>query len=318
MDKFHTITLQALALIGVNYDFYHGRKKIVVKFLFGLNIMILCTAMTQELTFVLDDRNTILDRLVGLPVIFCVSVSYPKYGSVIYYKNLIKSIMLRLDEIYERMENEEKFRFEVLSYQHRKLAVIFAMGYMIALWNFNLLPILEMILTYQLTGESVKLRPFMFNYPFDANKYYVLTYIHECICGQFSTLKIVFPDVLYMMILSMILAHFKHLSDNFKNLINQAASDKKWTKKNQETLKYLIGVHESLNEFCITLNRIYGFPLLVHFIVVCFMICFSGLLIVTQDDLILLSKFILFLVVVLVQSYFLCWFGNKIDNEVRK
>jgi odorant receptor len=318
MDGFYQIALRCMAGIGLNFGHYKDwSTQTWIKVIMYINLLVVASTLLQEFVFLVDSRNLTVQRLCVVPCILNVGEAAFKYINGIYHGKEIKRVMNSLDEIYDKMNREEKSRFKVFSFKLRRIAIFFGSTNMIVIWLFNLLPIILMLNNYFSSGIWVFLYPFFFWWPFKSTDYFISTYLYQVYCGQIATFQMLILDVLYMMIVSQIVTHYRHLGESFNNFITSASESKENMQEYNKKFRYLVEIQIKLNSNCDSINKIYGLPHLVHVCFATLIICFTGLLAVTQSELSVLIQFGSVLVISLIHTFFLCWFGDKIEEEVK-
>jgi hypothetical protein len=317
MENFYKIVLKMMAGIGLNLGHFDQRyMKIGLRFLMYFNIIVSSLTLFQEAIFLGDERNPIVPRLCVIPCILNVGEAFVKYLNGLYHAEKIKIVMDSLEKIYNQMENEEKTRFKARSFRLRKIAVFFGSTNMIVVWIFNLFPIIMMLKIYFTNGIWVQIYPFPFWWPFNNLDYFISTYLYQVYVGQMCTIQMLIVDVLYMMILAQVATHYKHLGINFNNFIDNVSEMKKIDEKSMEKFKTLVEVQVELNKNCNIINGVYGGAFLLHVMFSSLIICFTGFLLVTQSDPFVLIQFCSVLIISVIHTFFLCWFGNEIEEEV--
>lgn len=318
MDGYYTIALRCMAGIGLNFGHFKGlRTQKLIKVLLKVNLLVTLISVLQQVIFLVDDKNLSMQRLCVVPCILNVGEAATKYINGIYYGVQIKAVMDSLGEIYDKMNAAEKLRFKVSSFKLRRIALFFGYANLSVIWIFNLLPIIMMLKIFLSANVWVKIYPFFVWWPFESTNYFISTYLYQIYSGQMATFQMLTLDVLYMMILSQIVTHYRHLSDNFNKFIEKASESKSITQQDKEEFKYFVEVQLKLNSHCDEMNRIYGLPLLVHVFFATLIICFTGLLVVTQTEVLVLIQFFSVLTISLIHTFVLCWFGDKIEEAVR-
>lgn len=311
MDNYYKTTLRTLAGLGINLG--HFKNKFI-KIIMLINLVVSFLTLLQECLFLIDEKQLMIQRTCVVPCILNVFEAAFKYCNGIYHDDKIKKVMDSLDEVYEKMEEDEKARFKTASFKLRRLAVFFGSTNMIVVWIFNLFPIIMMLKIYIQMGVVVYLYPFFFWWPFNSTDYFISTYLYQVYCGQMATLQILIFDVLYMMILCQIIVHYRHLSASFNKLIDDLARSP--SKESKARFNYLVEVQLKLNADVDLMNRIYGAPLLLHVLLASLIICFTGLLMVTESEVLVLIQFCSVGIISLIHTYVLCWFGDQIEKEV--
>lgn len=313
MDNYYTTTLKLMSGIGINLGFFKVRFLSVI---IVVNFSLAFACSLQEAVFFLDQSNIQTQRLSVVPCLLTTLEALFKYVTGIYFRKTLKDTILRLNTVYERMDPKEQVLFKTQAFKLRRIAVVFGSATMITIWIFSLFPIIVMLKIYITSGVFVKVYPFFFWWPFDNEKYFFSTFFYQFYLGQVAAVQTLIMDVLYMMILAQIITHFQHLSRNFIILIEEISESAISDDKVTERFKSLVEIQQELNEHCETLNTVYGPSCLIHVLLAAWNICFTGFLVVTQSDAFILIQYFCVLTLSLIHTYSLCWFGDKIEEEV--
>ena len=313
MDGYYTSTLKLMTGIGINLGFFKVRFLSVIIF---VNFSLAFACILQEAVFFMDLSNIQTQRLSVVPCLLTTIEALFKYVTGIYYRKTLKETIDQLDKVYEKMEPKEQALFKMQAFKIRRIAVVFGSATMITIWIFSFFPIIVMLKIYFSSGVFVKVYPFFFWWPFDNEKYFFSTFFYQFYLGQVAAVQTLIMDVLYMMILAQIITHFQHLSRNFTILIEEISESEISDVKVKERFKSLVEVQQELNEHCETLNIVYGPSCFLHVLLAAWNICFTGFLVVTQSDAFVLIQYFSVLTLSLIHTYSLCWFGDKIEEEV--
>lgn len=314
MDGYYTSTLKLMTGIGINLGFFKVKFLNVIIF---VNFSVAFSCVVQEIIFFADQRNLETQRLSVVPCLLTTMEALFKYVTGIHFRKTLKDTIERLDTIYGKMEAKEQEVFKVQAFKIRRIAVVFGCATMITIWIFSLFPIIVMLKIYLTSGVFVKIYPFFFWWPFDNEKYFVSTFLYQFYLGQVAAVQTLIMDVLYMMILAQIITHYTHLSRNFKTLIEEMSESKNSDDKSKERFKNLVRTQQELTEHSNTLNKVFGPSCLLHVLLASGNICFTGFLVVTQSDAFILIQYFSVLALSLIHTFSLCWFGDKIEEEVR-
>lgn len=313
MEKYYGRSLKVILALGLKIGNFKGEhfEKIML-----LNLLVSVLTIIQEIKFIADTENNLIDKFTVVPGILNCTLALAKFINAIYNRERIKAVMKTMDELFDEVSSEDQEAFYSTLLGLRRVSVIFGAGYMTISSVLCAAPLLKMLQIYFADGALVLLHPYLVWFPFDWDKYFISTYLYQCYCAIMSAAQSIIFDVLYTLIVSQIVAHFCHLKNSFK-LLNDGVSAVKWNKKKfRNRFRNLIKLQVILYQQCDEMNNIFGPTYLIHFLIMTFSLCFSGFVIITQPDTFILTTFCVFITMVLNHTFILCWFGDKIESEV--
>lgn len=308
--------------------YYEGALKIIRRWL-SLDIMkqkvhfsafiylaIFFLTGVQEILFLLDEKSPMVDKLASISSILMMFEATVKFSNGLRHHRRIKKVMDELDETYQKMEPEDQERYKALALSLRKIAHVFFSFYLVAVWCFFTFPVAIMLKIKYFSDEWVQLYPFFFWWPFKHQNFYFLIYVYEIFVGQVSEFAAVMFDMLYMMILAQIVAQYRYVRDSFTALIEGISEAKGYGTKHKERFAQLVELQSKLNKHCDDLNDIFGVVFFVRVTLTSIIICFSGFVLVTQTNPIVQFQFWNVIAITLMHTFFLCFLGNMIEEEV--
>jgi hypothetical protein len=310
-EEFYKMPFDLCSIMGLNFGKFEKNKKenLLTILKFGSLVNIFLT-IVQEFIYFTDGRNPPIDRLRLIAFLSYMIEAFTKFLSAILQEKKIKEIIISIEEIHHSMEFRQQSILDGTAKPLRDLSQWVGISYILIIQLFNILPALIMLKIFLFGEESVHLHPFPFWYPFNANDYFVPTYIYEMMCGFFAVIAISVTDVLYLMIVSKIIGIYDVLVDSVEELINQNEVE------NQEKFKEIIEMHVEVNRQCDLLNDCFGIPILVHVGLASVIMCFTGFVVLTQNNIMVIVQFASVLCVALGHTFLFCWFGNKVDEKV--
>ncbi|XP_075161169.1 odorant receptor 13a-like [Haematobia irritans] len=194
---------------------------------------------------------------------------------------------------------------------------------------YNIMPIV-VILKDKITLESPnKPLPFFMLFPFDHQKphYYFSTFLWCIYIGYITILQSCSMDMIFAQIVSFTCGQFEILHGRLARLIPMCYAE--WQRGNlnplndkKENLKYLQLIynrhldelsrdHSDLLSFCLELENLYAFPLMVNMVVSSLVISFGGFQLVSgQNSPVDFIRFLLYLASVTIQLYAVCYLGS--------
>lgn len=311
MEGYYDTLFKIIQLLGLDFKGASRLRPILLFIAAGLIVAVL-----QQVLFVFDERNPLVQKLSSIPSVLLPTEGIIKMSVSVINQKRIRKVMDELDGLYHKLTASDRLKVEAVSYRLRRAAYIFGITYFVVVWFYHVFPIIIMTKIKLSTGEWVFLFPFYFWYPFNHRDYYYLIYFYETIIGQISELSLALNDMLYIMILAQFIAQYRQLRNGFSDLIEEIRLANKYEQKHKDTFKLLVEIQSKLNELCDELNDIFKFLLLARLILTSFIICFAGFNIVTQTDPIILFQFWSLITLTLGHTLFLCWLGDMIHEEV--
>lgn len=313
MEKYYGKTLKVCWALGFDVGNLGGKH---LKKVLRINFLIVFLTLFQQFFFLVDADNDFVERLTIAPCLINAVLATIKFVNSVYYCDKIKQVMTTINKLYEGMDSKEQESLTITFAPLRKISIAFGVVYIALGSLFNFAPLLNMLHIYLTSGQLVLLHPFFAWFPIDWNEYYFSTYLYEFYFVQLAACISVIFDVLYTMILGLIISHFHLLGEFFKKLVEEMNDTKNVSVEHERRFKHLINVQLTLHRQCDELNRIYGPTFLLHVLVVSVTICFTGFVVSTQTDVFIIANNFTFMSTVLIHTFVLCWFGEKIEAEV--
>ncbi|XP_068624242.1 odorant receptor 67c-like [Battus philenor] len=180
---------------------------------------------------------------------------------------------------------------------------------------FSFMPLILIAIKYVETKELELALPFLVLYPFDSFniKYWPFVYLKQIWSESVVLSDMCASDYFYYICCTYIRIQFRFLSYEFENLIpnkhNKRDDDQSDIK--QKIIK-LIKWHQRLIRSTNTLELIYSKSTLINFISSSAIICLTGFNVTIMNDVVILSSFVTFLFLSLLQIFFLCFFGDML------
>lgn len=303
MEKFFSLPLFGLAIVGINLGHFQGWKRLIINVMLTFNPLIILILLSQ-----------IFGEVGKLPIFIDILASLPKYIAFLIYKDHIKRIMDSLNEIFDQMTKEEKSSFTKLTLSRRRIVSVLTFVHLQVIGVVFITFYALVAISYVKTGEFVKVIPKYVNWwPIDPQKYYLTAITLEIVMVFINSIRLIIQDIMYMLILILVMAEYQCLGEKFKTFINQAAETKNFDRKE---FGKLIKIHQTLNGHVKTLNDVYGVPLLSFILSIAVIMCLTGYFMVTQDLPDVKTTNISFLAKALFHTFFLCWFGDRVAKEV--
>nr|WEG72124.1 odorant-receptor-30 [Grapholita molesta] len=176
---------------------------------------------------------------------------------------------------------------------------------------FSLSPAMLMGLEYSQSGQFKLMLQFMVVYPVDPYdiKYWPFVYLHLVWSTILVVSQVAAVDCLFYICCTSICTQLRLLQYDIETIIPGNTFE---VNHFQEKFKKLILRHQEIMQAVIRLEDIYTKSTLIHFVSSSFLICLTGFNVTTTDDIPCLLMFLSFLLMSLLQVYFLCFFGDWI------
>ncbi|XP_068624014.1 putative odorant receptor 92a [Battus philenor] len=254
------------------------------------------------------------------PCITIGMMSNMKSLFLISNENLVEEMIqcLRSIEVTERRTDrvvkKERIMAKEKHFLSRVLVSLIILN--VVLTTFCINPCILMLIKYLKTDEIKLILPFTIIYPFDPYdiKYYPFVYLHQSYSVYVVTLTTCCVDYLLFTCCSYIKIHFRLIKYDLENLIpdlgNKAAriADGVFKPKFKEVVER----HQMCIRAAGLLEQIYSKSILYNFMSSSLLICLTGFNVVAIKDVSIIVPFLLFLIMNLMQIFFLCFFGDML------
>jgi hypothetical protein len=312
-EQYYQMPFDLLTIVGINFGKFANDEKInLLRLLkFGALVNIVLT-IAQELIYFADGSNPSVDKLRIVAFASYMFEAFTKFTCATFQEQKITDIINSIENIRHKMTLKQQSILDSSAQPLRDTSQWVGIAYIVCIQLFNILPAIIMLKMYLFGEESVYLHPFPFWYPFIANDYFVSTYIYEMLCGFIAVIAISVIDVVYLMMMSKVIGIFDALVFSIEEIINQNEVGE------HDKFNKIIDIHVDTNRVCNSLNRVFGFPILVHVGLASVIMCFTSFVALTQKDIMLIVQFVSVLSASVLHTFLFCWFGTKVDEKVRE
>lgn len=314
MENIYKIPIKFVLLSGVdiflmaseNSSKYVKTMEIVM----FLNLFLVLIATLQIYIFFFDSENDVKQRFSNL-TFMCVGIeSITKFIGSVWQREKIMKIISDFIDIHSSLEKDEKQSFHLQTKWLKNFSLIFGMSYVITLMLFNTTPILIMLSKIIINGQTELLSPYFFWWPFAIDgKFFFITYFYQVYTGWAVTLNSIGMDLIFYNAMCNIATLYEILNVRLENFLNRKIL-------NKNELKELVAMNLKIDKQCKSLDRILGIQVFVHILVASLIICTTGIIVMTQEDAVIISKFCSILITNLCNTFILCWFGNRVEIMV--
>lgn len=236
---------------------------------------------------------------------------------IIYLKrDVIRQIKKDLFEIFPRtLKNQQKYevclKSEIL--QTNLIMKHYSTLFMILILMFNSLPLVESFIYFYQTSIWIGNFPFhIWSYFNDKSSYvtFAITYIVQDWSGFNTVCSTTAVDILLCVYISHICLQFEMVNQDFSKLtfVNH--------KEDADVMIQNVQRHQKIIIIASELEEVYSLIVLLNFIGSTFLICVTGFMAVSGINLYRLLKFSAFLFSSLIQTFVLCWYGNRMIISV--
>lgn len=216
-----------------------------------------------------ENENSFLILTNNLPCAGFVVLTMVKLYTVYYNHKILLRIFKDLKLLNETLE--ESFNGNLcFATTSKKMLKVFSVLFMLLIWIFNLMPLVEMSNEVMNNQTLTRQLPYYMWYPFDAFQPVVFEICFATVSwGAFTcALGILTSDLLLCSFLTLICMQFVNLKNRLKKIIDG--------KKPGKYLDAWINDHIKLLDICEKVEEIFSFSILVNFIGSSIIICLAG------------------------------------------
>ncbi|KAH8332417.1 hypothetical protein KR074_002998, partial [Drosophila pseudoananassae] len=292
------------------------KRSLSANFLFWANVINLGCINFGEFMYLgksLSDGK-LIEAVTVMSYIGFVFVGMSKMFFIWSKKRELSNMVEELEMIYPKNTiQEEKYRLQSYLRSCSRISITYSILYLILIWTFNLFNMMQ-YLVYEklLKSRNVgKILPYPQYFPWmwEGNLSFYIQFVSENFAGHTSASGQISTDLLLCAVSTQIVMHFDYLGRVLEH--HKLTGD--W-KKDSIFLVEIIRYHQRILRLTETINKIFGLPLLLNFMVSTFVICFVGFQMTVGVPPDLLVKLFLFLFSSLCQVYLICHHGQLIAD----
>ncbi|XP_068624015.1 putative odorant receptor 92a [Battus philenor] len=224
---------------------------------------------------------------------------------------------IRSIEITEKRTERVKEKEEIMEtekYFLRRVLVPLAILTAIVIFTFSINPCIFMLAHYLKTNEVNLLLPFTIIYPFDPFNimYYPAVYIHQIWSVCVVNLSTCCVDYLLFTCCVYIKIHFRLIKYDVENIIPKQGNVSNTVTDGsfKSTFREVVERHQMCIRAADLIEQTYSKSILYNFMTSSLLICLTGFNVVAVKDIPIIVTFLLFLIMNLLQIFFLCFFGD--------
>ncbi|EAT32646.1 AAEL015147-PA [Aedes aegypti] len=190
------------------------------------------------------------------------------------------------------------------------ITTVAALGNIIMVSAFNFQPVVEMIYGRVVTGEWVKLFPYVIWFPFNSTHgaIYYLVYLFEVYSGVIVAVGNVGFNCIFCLLTSHLSMQLKLLCSWIEDMVE--VEDEKGV-QSKKKLYRIVRYHQDLIRGRNALQSMFSTTLFLNFSASSVLMCMQ-LYLITTAGITLMVKFTLFMLCILMEIFILCYYGEEI------
>lgn len=287
---------------------------------FGISYvnLVLC-ALVELITIIIGfatKPNDFVENVAIVPLLSYTIIGLQQILNVYTKRDRIIALVVALRELFIQHSEMDlaRYNYEGINQRNRKLQISYAISYMALIMTFNFISIGRSIVNYFVEGHWFLELPYAVWYPFNARdeRIFMLAYVQQLWWGFTCVLGVLAINLLLGSITDKICFEFYALGTNLKalKLIRENA------KQNVARISGLVAHHSAIIALAEEFAHIISFTLLMNFLLITVVMCTVGFQVIATDSVSESLKFLLFLLVCLLQTLSLSFFGNTIIDAV--
>lgn len=273
-------------------------------------------ALVELITIVIGfatDSSNFVDNVAIVPLLSYTVISLEQILSVYRKRDRYIVFLVALRDLFEKHSKEDLRRNNYENYQRRgrNERVSYAISYIALIMTFNFISVGRSIVTYFQDGHWFLELPYAVWYPFNTREdgVFMLVYLQQLWWGFTCIMGVLAINLLLATVTDHICFEFYVLGGKFKALNLKDVQCR-------SLIRDLVGHHNILIGLTQELASLISFSLLMNFMLITVVMCTVGFQIIATDSLSESLKFLLFLLVCLLQTLSLSYFGNRIMDAV--
>lgn len=280
--------------------------------------LVLC-AFLELLTIIIGmatSSKSFLETAAMVPLVAYTTIGLQQILNVYQKRERIIALVVSLRELFERhsLEDLVRYEYEAFKQRGRKLQISFAVSYISLIMTFNFISIGRSIVNYFVDGRWFLELSYAVWYPFNVrdDRVFVLVYLDQLWWGFTCIVGVLAINLLLATITDQICFEFRALGMNLKAL----QLHRTHAKENVAKIRQLVVQHNAVINLSEEFAHIISFTLLMNFLLISVVLCTVGFQVIATTSVSESLKFLLFLMVCLLQTLSLSYFGNCIIEAV--
>lgn len=236
-----------------------------------------------------------------------------KLLSVWYKKKVLTNLIKDLKKIYP-ISKKQQLEYKVQEYL-RNVSFdmhLFVFMYMVLIWCFNLLAILQYAISIVVGEPIAQFLPYhvYLLWKWENTPWYYVLNVTQILAGFTAAAAFIASDLLLCGIVCQMCMHLDYIHRKIEEFSpNGERTDSIY-------LNRIIVYHQKLVSIIENVNSAFGVSLLFNFVTSSFIICFVGVQVTSGVFNSVSLKFTIFLISSLYQVFLICYYGQKITLSV--
>lgn len=265
---------------------------------------------------VVTASKSFVENVAIVPLVSYTIIGLEQILNVYRKRERIIGLVVAMRELFEKHSDADlvRYNYEEFKARGRKLQVSYAVSYISLIMTFNFISIGRSIVIYFTDGHWFLELPYAVWYPFNVrdDRAFMLVYLQQLWWGFTCIMGVLAINLLLSTLTDQICFEFRALGVNLKAL----QLKREHGNENVTTIRRLVGHHNTVIELAEEFAHIISFTLLMNFLLISVVLCTVGFQVIATTSVSESLKFLLFLMVCLLQTLSLSYFGNCIIEAV--
>lgn len=261
-------------------------------------------------------QKNFVENVAMVPLVSYTIIGLQQIINVYKKRQQIIQLVVDLRELFLRhsMDDLVRYKYEESQKQNRKLQNWYAVSYITLIMTFNFISIGRSIVNYMADGRWFLELPYAVVYPFNARdqRIFMFAYMQQLWWGFTCIIGVLAINLLLGTITDQLCFEFHALATNLRAMQLKRRNGA----ENVALIRRLVGQHNDIIRLAEEFGRIISFTLLMNFLLISVVMCTVGFQVIATDSVSESLKFLLFLMVCLLQTLSLSYFGNCIIESV--
>ncbi|KAH8243786.1 hypothetical protein KR032_010155, partial [Drosophila birchii] len=310
--------------IGLDpYDSPSAEEKpgILSRIYFAFHMSNLAFVLAMEIIFVVLsflNKEDFIESCMVISYIGFVTGGFLKIFSVFFKKQLMTSLVKKLDAIFPPPQKKEQELYKVSHYLGRSQRVtkLFVGLYMILVVVYNMFALtLYIVQCLRHSPYAKKILPYTPYAPwnYDANWRFYLTYLSQSVAAYAATIAHISADIMIFSVTMQVIMHFDRLATALRKFqVRATTGNIVGAEEDLTELRSLIAYHNEILGISEVVNKVFGIPLLLNFGASSILVCFVGFQMTIGLSPEQTAKLGVILVSCVIEIYLLCSFSQML------
>lgn len=282
---------------------------------FNLSLCALVEFITIVIGFATQPKNFVANIAI-VPLVSYTIIGLEQILNVYKKRERIISLVVELRQLFLQHSAADLKRYDYESFRarSRKLQISYAFSYIFLIMTFNFISIGRSIVSYFVDGHWFMELPYAVWYPFNVrdNRIFMPAYLQQLWWGFTCIVGVLAINLLVSTITDCICFEFHAVATDFRALVLKRQNERANVARIAELVKHHNAIIKLAEEF----GGIISFTLLMNFLLISVVMCTVGFQVIATESTSESLKFLLFLMVCLLQTLSLSYFGNCIIDAV--